>query len=134
VVITSRSTASASEALMNGLKPYVNIVTIGDTTNGKPVGMNGWAIGQKYWFWPITFKIVNAQDQGDYFSGISPNKVVSDYITHDFNDREELCLKEAIHYLETGSVSAKGAETYKRNPQFSEKHAWMNSAVVLDRK
>nr|MCU0408969.1 S41 family peptidase [Bacteroidales bacterium] len=41
-VITSRSTASASEAVINGLKPFVDVVTIGDTTDGKPTGMNGW--------------------------------------------------------------------------------------------
>jgi C-terminal processing protease CtpA/Prc len=131
VVITTRLTASASEAVMNGLKPYVNVVSIGDTTNGKPTGMNGWIIGEKYYMWPVTFKMVNAQNQGDYFDGIFPAKVLPDDITHDFSDRKELCLKEAIHYLETGFVSTKGVTEFKRNPQFSEKPAWMNNAFVL---
>ena len=74
VVITTRSTASASEAVMNGLKPYVNVVSIGDTTNGKPTGMNGWYIGKKYYVLPVTFKMVNAQNQGDFFDGIVPCK------------------------------------------------------------
>ena len=110
-MITSRSTASASEDVMNGLKPFVNVVSIGDTTNGKPTGMNGWDIGRahKYYVFPVTFKIVNSQNQGDFFDGIFPAKVLADDITHDFNDREELCLKEAIHYLETGSVSPQKA-------------------------
>ena len=69
--------------------------------------MNGWTVGEKYLMWPVTFKIVNANNEGDYFDGIFPVKVVPDDITHDFNDREEICLKEAIHYLETGSVSTK---------------------------
>ena len=86
---------------MNGLKPFVNVVSIGDTTNGKPTGMNGWDIAQKYYMWPVTFKMVNSQNQGEYFDGIFPAKVLPDDITHDFNDRKELCLKEAIHYLET---------------------------------
>jgi len=133
VVITTRSTASASEAVMNGLKPFVNIVSIGDTTNGKPTGMNGWAIGKKYYIWPVTFKMVNAQDEGDYFDGIFPAKVLPDDITHDFSDREEVCLKEAIHYLETGSVSTKGGSPFKRYPQFSDKPAWMNNAFILEK-
>jgi carboxyl-terminal processing protease len=133
VVITSRSTASASEAVMNGLKPFVNVVSVGDTTNGKPTGMNGWTAGKKYYFWPITFKMVNSADQGDFFDGIFPAKVLPDDITHDFNDREELCLKEAIHYLETGSVSAKGIVSFKRYPQFSDKPGWMNNAFVLEK-
>jgi carboxyl-terminal processing protease len=131
VVITSRSTASASEAVINGLRPFMNIVTIGDTTNGKPTGMNGWDVGKKYYFWPVTFKIVNASNEGDYFDGIFPAKVVADDITHDFSNRNELCMKEAIHYLETGSISTnKSAYLFKRQPNFSEKPAWMNNAFV----
>jgi len=134
VVLTSRSTASASEAVINGLKPFMNVVTIGDTTDGKPTGMNGWDIGQKYYMWPVTFKMVNSLNQGDYFDGIFPAKVVMDDITHDFSDREELCLKEAIHYLQTGSVSTKGVQRpFIRYPQISDKPEWMNNAFVQDK-
>jgi len=134
VVISSRLTASASEAVMNGLKPLMPVVSIGDTTLGKPVGMNGWEVGQKYFFWPVTFKMVNANNEGEYFDGIAPAKDVSDDITHDFNDRHELCLSEAIHYLETGSVAAKsirGAPSFYRHAQFSEKPAWMDNGFSV---
>lgn len=133
VVITTRETASASEAVINGLKPFVNVVTIGDTTNGKPTGMNGWSVGKKYWMWPITFKIVNSQNLGDYFEGIFPAKEVSDDITHDFSDRKELCLKEAIYYLENGLVSTKSLRQFKRYPQFSEKPEWIKNTFVIDK-
>jgi len=133
VVITSRSTASASEAVMNGLKPFVNVISIGDTTNGKPTGMNGWPVAEKYYMWPITFKMVNAENQGEYFDGIFPAKVLPDDITHDFIDKEEVCFKEAIHYLETGSVSTKSLMPFKRYPQYSEKPEWMNNAFVTDK-
>ena len=36
--ITSQSTASASELLINGLKPYIDVIQIGDVTLGKNVG------------------------------------------------------------------------------------------------
>jgi len=132
-VITSRSTASASEDVINGLKPFVNIVTIGDTTNGKPTGMNGWDIGlvHKYYVFPVTFKVVNSLNQGEFFDGFFPAKVLADDIAHDWSDRNEACLKEAIHYMETGSVSTKGVTSFKRYPQFSEKPEWMNNAIVM---
>jgi carboxyl-terminal processing protease len=131
VVITSRLTASASEAVMNGLKPFIDVVGIGDTTYGKPVGMNGWETGKKYFFWPVTFKMVNADNQGDYYAGLPPAKIVTDDITHDFNDRRELCLNESIHYLETGSFSAKRASTFYRLKGFSEKPEWMNNGFTI---
>jgi hypothetical protein len=131
IVISSRNTASASEAVMNGLKPFMNVISIGDTTSGKPVGMNGWAVGEKYFFWPITFKIVNKDSEGDYFKGIAPAKIVSDDITHDFGDRNELCLKEAIKYIETGTFSAKRSDSFYRYHQYSEKPQWMNRGLSI---
>jgi C-terminal processing protease CtpA/Prc len=131
VVISTRMTASASEAVMNGLKPFMDVITIGDTTNGKPVGMNGWSVGEKYWYWPITFKIINKDNEGDYFDGFTPDKSVPDDITHDFDDRNELCLKEAINYLESGTFSAKRSERFYRYPQYSEKPAWRSRGILL---
>lgn len=136
VVITSRFTASASEAVMNGLTPYMSVVSIGDTTEGKPTGMLGFDIGHKYAMFPVTFKSVNSLNQGDFFDGISPAKVLPDDITHDFSDRKEICLSEAIHYLETGSVSLKSfnmsLQSFKRSPQFSEKPKWMNNSFIIE--
>ncbi len=134
VVITTRLTASASEAVMNGLNPHITIVSIGDTTNGKPVGMNGWPCGKKYWFWPITFKLVNSANAGEYFAGIAPDKIATDDITHDFSDKNEVCLKEAIHYLETGAFSAgKGSEKFSRAASFGEKPSWMNNVFIPEK-
>jgi carboxyl-terminal processing protease len=126
--ITSRGTASASESVMNGLVPFMNVISIGDTTDGKPVGMSTGEIGKKYFIAPITFKYVNKNGQGDFFDGIAPDVLISDDISHDFNDRQELCLKAAISYLETGSVSGKSSMEFKRHPQYSEKPEWMKNA------
>ncbi|MBK7627005.1 MAG: hypothetical protein IPJ16_07345 [Bacteroidales bacterium] len=133
MVITSRTTASASEDVMNGLKPIVNVVSFGDTTNGKPTGMYPWYVGKKYAMLPIAFKIVNSQNLGEFFDGIFPAKIATDDITRDFDDRNEACLKEAIYYLENGTVSGKGSQEFSRYPQFSEKPAWMNNAFVMDK-
>jgi len=134
VVITTRSTASASECVMNGLKPYISVISIGDTTNGKPVGMDGGDIGKKYFIAPVTFKDVNKNNEGDFFDGIAPDALVSDDITHNFSDRDELCLKEAISYLETGSFSAtKNMSQFQRHSQYSEKPEWMKNGFMLDK-
>lgn len=131
VVITTRETASASECVMNGLKPYMSVISIGDTTNGKPVGMNGGDIGKKYFIAPVTFKDVNKNNEGDFFDGIAPEALVSDDITHNFTDRDELCLKAAISYLETGSVlTTKSLTQFHRHSQFSEKPEWMKNAFI----
>jgi carboxyl-terminal processing protease len=132
VVITTRETASASEVVINGLKPYLNVVTLGDTTNGKPTGMNVWTFSNKYVFAPITFKLVNKIDFGDFYAGFAPAKYVSDDITHDFGNRNEYCLKEAIHYMETGSVTKKSAYAFNRSVQFSEKPKWLNNTFDIN--
>ncbi len=131
VVITSRLTASASECVMNGLLPFLNVVSVGDTTNGKPVGMVGYPCAQKYYFFPIMFKVINSLNQGDYFAGFAPNKLAVDDITHDFNDRNETCLNEAIHYIASGNFTQKGAASFKRLIQYSEKPSMINGTFVL---
>jgi len=134
VVITTRATASASEEVINGLKPHLPVTTIGDTTNGKPTGMNVWeTTDKKYIFAPVTFELVNSLGQGGYYAGFAPAKRVMDDITHDFNDKGELCFKEAIYFLENGAVSTKGGSTFNPSIQFSEKPAWMNNMYIIDK-
>jgi carboxyl-terminal processing protease len=127
VVITTRASASASEEVINGVKPYVTVTTIGDTTNGKPTGEDTWQYSDIYIFAPITFEVVNSSHEGGFYAGFAPAKYVPDDITHDWSDRNELCLKEAIYFLENGQVSTKGAYIYKPSIQYNEKQAWMNN-------
>jgi C-terminal processing protease CtpA/Prc len=133
VVITTRETASASEDIINGLKPHMTVTTIGDTTHGKPTGMDVWEYDQKYIFAPVTFKLVNSEGQGDFFNGFAPAKYVTDDITRDFKDKNEYCFKEAIYFLANGTVSTKGTYIYKPSVQYSEKPAWRNNLFVPDK-
>ena len=88
-----------------------------------------------YMFFPITFSLVNSTGQGNFFNGFAPDKHVPDDITHDWNDRNESCLKEAIYYLEHGTVSAKSLSTgTKTSPRiFSEKSSKSNNAYILNK-
>ncbi len=105
VTIASRQTASASEMVINGLKPFMPVYIVGDNTYGKPMGMNAWYYGEEYAFVPVTFKIANADGEGDYFDGLNADSYVSDDITRFFGDPEETSLKEALKFIETGSFS-----------------------------
>lgn len=82
-ILTSKSTASSSELVINGLKPYIEVVQIGDVTVGKNVGSvtlydspsfgkQGRSNRHKYAMQPICFKIVNSAGFGEYQNGISP--------------------------------------------------------------
>jgi carboxyl-terminal processing protease len=82
-ILTSKSTASASELVINGLKPYIDVVQIGDITTGKNVGSitvyDSPTFGKenrnpnhRYAMQPLVLKIVNADDFGDYFNGLDP--------------------------------------------------------------
>ena len=130
VFITSRSTASASESVINGLEPYLQVALVGDTTHGKPAGMDGWVYRNKYVYYPVTFVLVNAEGNGDYFDGMAPDILCADDITHDFSDRNEACLAAAINYLETGNTeSGKG---FVKTPILSEKSELTNNLFLDD--
>lgn len=107
VVITTEGTASASEVIINGLSPFIDVIVIGDDTHGKPVGMNVFAReGLDYAFAPVSFKITNAEGLGDYYDGIPADAYVNDDLAHDFSDPEELCLKQALYYIQNGTFDA----------------------------
>lgn len=121
VISTKNYTASASEALINGLEPYMDVHVIGDDTHGKPVGM--YAFYRKtdhYAFVPITFKTVNADNEGDYYSGIPANSYVVDDITVDFGSLEEDCLAEAIYHIQNGTWTSSGMKHMIFRPPFKE--------------
>lgn len=121
-VIASHQSASASEALINGLKSLMDVKVIGQKTYGKPVGMNVWEIkNYNYKLIPITFKLTNQDGYGDYFDGLEVDKFVNDDMTHDFTDKNEACLSEVLHFIQYGSFSdkKKAADQY---PVY--KHHW----------
>jgi carboxyl-terminal processing protease len=47
VVLSTDDTCSASEIIINGLRPYIPVYTVGSTTCGKPFGMDIVGFGDK---------------------------------------------------------------------------------------
>ncbi len=82
-IIATDATASASELVINCLKPYINVTLIGETTVGKNVGsvtlydsptfakkdVNG---SHRYAMQPIVIRTVNKDGFGEYSNGIAP--------------------------------------------------------------
>ncbi|MDQ3536473.1 MAG: S41 family peptidase, partial [Bacteroidota bacterium] len=109
-VITARGTASASEAIINGLRPYMEVITVGDITSGKPVGMNVWTFDGLALV-PITFKVNNSRGEAEYYDGILPDGTSSDDVTVLLGDESEDSFEEVIYFIKNGSFSASSART-----------------------
>lgn len=105
VVITSRASASASELLINALRPFVPVVTVGERTLGKPVGQYSIEFCDKV-LHPVTFFVRNARKEGMFFDGIAADCVAADDVRHALGDPREASLAEALHYVRTGACSA----------------------------
>ena len=92
-ILTSNSTASASELVMNGLEPYIDVVQIGTNTRGKfqasfllydapaPNFSRSEANpGHTYAMLPLVFKTANASGFTDYTNGLIPDlELAEDY-------------------------------------------------------
>ena len=84
-VITSQHTASASEAIINGLRPFMKgrIFQVGDNTFGKNLGQQLFRDERALQmdFWLTTFSLSNAEDFGDYFSeGLKPDFLLKENV------------------------------------------------------
>lgn len=83
-ILTSNSTASAAEIVINNLKPYMQVIQIGNTTLGKD--MAGFVVEDKrkprkisWQIHPVIYKVFNAGGSGEYSNGISPQVIVNEY-------------------------------------------------------
>ncbi|MEZ4782228.1 MAG: S41 family peptidase, partial [Flavobacteriaceae bacterium] len=88
-VLTTGDSASASEMLVNALNPYINVVQIGTTTEGKfqgsvtlydseDFGREGANPNHTYAMQPLVVKYANASGFTDFVSGLTPDIVLSE--------------------------------------------------------
>jgi C-terminal peptidase prc len=108
VVIATRASASASEAVINGLKPFMTVTVVGEATFGKPVGQYGYDFCDKTLF-PVAFEGRNARGEGDYYNGIPADCAAADDLDHPLGDAGEASLAEALRFLRTGRCSVAAA-------------------------
>jgi len=122
-VITSNRTASASEDLINGLKAYMSVILVGDTTYGKNVGSitiyeedtekqktNKWGLQ------PIVVKFANAKNFSDFGNGFVPDVLESEYSyfpLFPLGDINETLLQTTL--IKMGVANAPVLRTYREN-------------------
>lgn len=78
-VLTSSTTAAASEMLINCLKPYMTVILIGATTAGETVATASFPSNKFSWILrPVVCEVFNAEGNADYANGFTPNIAVSE--------------------------------------------------------
>jgi C-terminal processing protease CtpA/Prc len=131
-VIVSNRTASASEVLINGLKPYMDVILVGETTVGKNVGSttiyeddpvrqekNKWGMQ------PIIVKLANSKGESNFSNGFAPNVEVSEYDylpLLPFGDTNEPMLQAALVKMglkKTSNNALRAAKKSSFNPVYS---------------
>lgn len=127
-VLTGRGTASASEMIINGLRPFMPVTLVGETTVGKNEGSitvvdapaNGsgdpftdldnrnpdHTVGMQ----PIVFQVFNNRDESDYTFGFEPDILVEEFRfaadIKPFGDPNEALLRAALDDM-LGTATAK---------------------------
>lgn len=128
-VLASGSTASASEMIINGLRPFMPVTVIGTQTYGKNVGSitlydspgsdytdEGSANNTHlYAMQPTVFQIYNKLGQSDYTQGFAPDILVEEFQYWNnilpFGDENEVVLKAALDDIR--GISAKSQPSFK---------------------
>jgi len=82
-VLTSGWTASASEFIINGLNPYMEVILIGGTTYGKNVGSTSIYeendSNNKWGLQPIIVRYANSLGFSDFTAGFTPDHEVDEF-------------------------------------------------------
>ena len=114
-VLTTDGTASASELIINGLRPFMDVFLIGETTYGKNVGSftiydspdfsdENINPNHKFAIQPISFQVFNKNDESNYADGFAPDIEVLEYQyaasgLKAFGDIEEPLLNAALNQI-----------------------------------
>jgi C-terminal processing protease CtpA/Prc len=140
-VITTGQTASASEMVINGLKPHMTVKVVGSNSHGKYVGSQTFydidrnkdtVKTHKWALQPIIVKIANSNGVSDYVTGFTPNISAEENMANlkPFGDLSEPLLKAALDningtqsaVIESSSISKWKAfgDSKDRNPHIKE--------------
>lgn len=126
-ILTGPHTASASEVVISGLRPYIpHMVLIGSRTYGKYVGMIQILPPddlQKWIFWPVTFKFTNA-DGESVKGGLAPTYTSQEYADYlpPFGNDEDPLLGKALELISgVQPALADGTRSSHKHPAVSWK-------------
>lgn len=104
-VLTGSTTCSASESIINGLLPHMDVIRIGWTTCGKPYAFRQANFDQNAYF-AIESEGINSAGTGNYKSGFAPTCQVNDDIGNALGNTGEARLNAALYYIQNGACPA----------------------------
>jgi C-terminal processing protease CtpA/Prc len=111
-VLTLDGTCSASELTINAMSPInIDVITIGQTTCGKPVGSIGIDFCGKT-LNPISFDVFNDLDQGDYFDGIEAICSADDDLSNGLGNTNESMFATALSHMANGQCPVTRSEAF----------------------
>ena len=140
-VLTSARTASASELLINGLDPYIEVVHIGDFTVGKNQGSitvydyindsRDKNPNHMYAMQPIVLKIGNVAGYTDFPDGLEPDIFIKESLLNPgiLGDIEEPLLKIAIDQISGDAISIENNYLFK---EISTPKDALKEKIILD--
>ena len=111
-ILIGEYTASASEAVINGLIPYMgaeNVILVGTKTEGKNVAMSSFKNKTHgLTLWPVIAYVSNANNEGDYSEGFQPTYQLDENSINTWyplGNPEEYLLKNTLSLITTGTLS-----------------------------
>ncbi|MGH1486352.1 MAG: S41 family peptidase [Cellvibrionaceae bacterium] len=126
-VLTLNGTCSASELTINAMDPVnIDVITVGQTTCGKPVGSVGINFCEKT-LNPIAFNVFNDLDQGDYFNGIEATCSATDDLNTLLADPSEGMLATALSHISNGQCPVTRTTT---RDEFSQKNTEISFNIM----
>ena len=111
-ILTGPHTASASEAIINALTPYMgkeNVIVIGTQTAGKNVAMTN-IKNDTYGLslWPVVAQVSNANNESDYINGFTPDYFLDERNIVEWNELgnpSEYLLGNTLSLINTGTMT-----------------------------
>ena len=140
-VLTSARTASASELLINGLDPYIDVIHIGDFTVGKNQGSitvydyindsRDKNPNHMYAMQPIVLKIGNVAGYTDFPDGLEPDIFIKESLLNPgiLGDVEEPLLKIAIDQISGDAISIENNYLFK---EISTPKDELKEKIIID--
>lgn len=130
-ILTGPGSASASELTITGLKPYMDITTVGDTTHGKYTASitlkpkdyyESASYFEEFKNWglqPIVLRYANSAGVTDFKNGFAPDLLVDDdlFATFPLGDENDPLFKAAIEDI-TGVVTPTAMKSAKIYPAY----------------
>ena len=130
IVLTTASTASSSELLVNSLRPYMEVVTIGGTTRGKAY------ISSPRNFCGLSLNAMKAQGVNSngvsVAGGIPADCYATDDPTRPFGTDEEVAegmLQSALAYINDGICDVGPAVAKRRSSTETQHHDRLPTAI-----